>query len=67
MINKIIRNLVNSGKLSPRGLPHFGGKQYQYRDKKDKFIGNINLEKLGELVYDLTDEELNKIINEKTT
>ena len=62
--NKIIQHLVKTGKLSHGGLPHYGGKQTIYQSgKTDKWEGNINLFELGEILFDMTDDEVEKLVD----
>lgn len=61
--NKIIQWLVKEGKLEPKGLPHHGGEHYVYENENDEWGGNIRLEKLGKAIYDLTDDEIDNILN----
>jgi hypothetical protein len=57
--NKIIQYLVKVGKIEPKGLPHFGGKQFIYKSgNTTDWEGNINIMKLGEIIYDMTDEDI---------
>lgn len=58
--NILLQKLINNSKLIPKGLPHYGGKQYSHWDNNN-FIGNINTTHLGELIYDLTNEEILEI------
>lgn len=60
--NKIIDYLIKTNRLpKPKGLPHFGGRQYVYSSGKEKFEGNIDCKKLGELLTYMTDEEIETI------
>ena len=45
------------------GLPHFGGKQYFHVNEKGDFNGNLNLEELGKCIFNLSDEDLKKLID----
>jgi len=62
--NKIIKHLFEAGKISNGfGLQHFGGKQYIYVDETGHFAGNIDCEKLGEIITYMTNEEIKTIMN----
>ena len=61
--NKIIQYLVKTGKIEATGLPHFGGKQYIYKSVDNSGLeGNINIMKLGEVIYDMTDEDIQLLL-----
>ena len=61
--NKIIQYLVNTGKIEPKGLPHFGGKQHVYKSgNTEGWEGNVNILKLGEIIYDMSDEDIELLL-----
>ena len=60
--NKIIQHLVETGKIKPTGLAHFGGKQYFHITDDGHFGGNINCEELGKIITWMTDEEIELIL-----
>jgi hypothetical protein len=56
--NKLIHYLVKVGKIIPVGTPHYGGQQITYLTEEKKWGGNLNLTNIGEVIYNMTDDEL---------
>ena len=61
--NSLIDYFIDSGKINK---DFCGGKQYPYIKKDNNIcLNNNNLNQLGEMLYNMSDEEILKIINKK--